>query len=87
MLYALGDLAGARAAYERALVIDQKVYGPDHLNVAIRLNNLGGVLKALGDSHGARDALEQALFILEMSLPPGHPSIQQVEWNLAGLGK
>jgi hypothetical protein len=46
------DLAGARAAYERALRIDEAVFGPEHPNVAIRVNNLGGV-RAFGLWRGA----------------------------------
>ena len=30
----------------RVLSIDEQVYGPDHLNVAIRLNNLAVLLNA-----------------------------------------
>jgi hypothetical protein len=30
----LGDLCCARAAFERALRIDEAAYGPDHPNVA-----------------------------------------------------
>ncbi|MFL5337721.1 MAG: tetratricopeptide repeat protein [Geminicoccaceae bacterium] len=40
------DLAGARAAFERALAIDERVHGPDHPNVAITVNNLRLVLRA-----------------------------------------
>jgi len=49
----LGDLAGARAALERALGIDERVYGPDHPKVATSVNNLGSVLQDLGDLAGA----------------------------------
>jgi Flp pilus assembly protein TadD len=48
-----GDLAGARAAYERALGVD-----PRHSPVAL---NLGLVRAKLGDRDGARVALSQAL--------------------------
>ena len=41
---ALGELAAARAAYERALAIAEATYGPSHPEVANRLNNLGVVL-------------------------------------------
>src|SRR5690606_15387790 len=44
----LGDHAGARSAFERALRIDEATYGPDHPSVAIRVNNLGLVLQDLG---------------------------------------
>jgi hypothetical protein len=40
----LGDLAGAKAQYERALAISEAALGPDHPTVAIYRRNLGGVL-------------------------------------------
>ena len=85
MLQALGDLAAARAACERALAIDERAYGPDHPKVATDVNNLGGVLYALGDLPAARAAYERALRIREATLPPGHPAIQRVRANLASL--
>ena len=50
-----------RAAYERALKIDEKAFGPDHPIVATGVNNLGIVLQALGDLPGAKAAYERAL--------------------------
>ena len=44
VLHEMGDLAGAKAANERALKIDETTFGPDHPNVATDLNNLGLVL-------------------------------------------
>lgn len=81
----LADFAGAKAAYERALKIDEATYGPDHPDVAIDVNNLGGVLKALGDHAGAKAAYERALKIFEKFLPPNHPNIRIVRGNLESL--
>ena len=82
----VAEYAGARAAFERALAIDEKVYGPEHPSVATDVNNLGGVLRALGDLAGARAAFERALAILEARLPANHPSIRTVRANLASCG-
>ncbi len=68
VLQDLGDLAGAKAAFERALKIDEATYGPDHPNVAIRCQQLGHVLKDLGDLAGAKAAYERALKIDETTL-------------------
>ena len=81
----LGDLAGARAAYERALAIDEAAFGPHHPNVAIRVNNLGGVLKDLGDLAGARAAYERALQIRRKFLGEDHPHTVRVRGNLDSL--
>jgi hypothetical protein len=40
LLQATNRLAEAEPLMRRALEIDEKSYGPDHPNVAIRLNNL-----------------------------------------------
>ena len=74
-LFDANDAVAARAAFERALRIDEAVYGPDHTKVAIRVNNLGGVLRDLGDLAGARAALERALKINEAVYGPDHPTV------------
>ena len=87
VLQDLGDLAGARAAFERALAIDETSFGPDHPNVARDVNNLGMVLRALGDLAGARAAFERALAIFERVLGPDHPNTRTVRGNLDRLGE
>jgi tetratricopeptide (TPR) repeat protein len=85
VLRAEGDLAGARAAVERALRIDEQSFGPDHPDVAIRVNNLGMVLQDQGDLAGARAAFERALRISEKFLPAKHPNIATVRKNLQSV--
>jgi hypothetical protein len=53
----LAQFEMAKTYLQKALAIDEKVYGPDHPTVAIRVNNLGGVLKSLGDLQGAKKTL------------------------------
>ena len=48
-------------ALERALSIDERVYGPDHPRVAAVVNKLGKLLRELGDLTRARAAYERAL--------------------------
>ena len=43
MLWKQGDLAGALQHYRRALGIDEKVFGSEHPDVAIDINNIGSV--------------------------------------------
>jgi len=71
----VADLAGARAACERALAIAERAFGPDHPKVATDVNNLGSVLQALGDLAGARAACERALAIDERAFGPDHPEV------------
>ena len=70
----VADYDGARGCYERALGIDERVYGEDHASVALRLNNLGQVLQAQGDLAGARGCFERALGIFERVYGLEHPN-------------
>jgi tetratricopeptide (TPR) repeat protein len=78
----VADYHGARAAYERALKIDEAAYGPDHPNVATYVNNLGLVLQALGELAEARAAFERALKIGEAVYGPDHPNVATYVNNL-----
>ena len=44
------QLTQARPLAERALAITEAAYGPDHPDVATRLNNLAWILRALGQA-------------------------------------
>jgi tetratricopeptide (TPR) repeat protein len=78
----LGELEKARAAFERALAIEEVVYGPDHPNVARDVNNLGSVLRDLGQLEEARAAFERALAIFERVLGTEHPNVAEAANNL-----
>lgn len=43
LLAAQGKFSEAEPLFRRALAIDTKVYGPDHLRVAATLSNLGNL--------------------------------------------
>jgi tetratricopeptide (TPR) repeat protein len=81
-LHTIADYAAARAAFERALTIDEKAFGHDHPNVAIRVNNLGGVYQDLGDLPAARAAFERALAIDEKVVGAEHPNVATLVNNL-----
>ncbi len=78
-----GQPATARPLVERALRIDEAVYGPDHPTVATALSNLALVLRDLGDAAGARPLLERALRIDEAVYGPDHPTVATRLSNLA----
>jgi tetratricopeptide (TPR) repeat protein len=77
------ELIPARRLFERAFAMAEAAYGPDHPEVAIRVNNLAGVLRDLGDLAGARRGFERALAIDEAAYGPGHPKVTTDVNNLA----
>ena len=83
---ALVDLSAARAAFERALAIDEKTFGKDHPDVATDVNNLAGVYYALGDLPAARANYERALNIME-EYAPNNPNTKTARENLAQVVK
>lgn len=70
-------IADTRAAQQRALAIEEAVFGSDHPEVARTLGNLGNVQRKLGEFEVARATLQRALAIFEAAYgsdPPGrHP--------------
>ncbi len=71
----LADFDEARKCLERALKIDEKVFGLDHPSVAIKANNLGLVLRDLGEMEKAKKCFERALKIDEKVFGLDHPSV------------
>ena len=84
-LHSSGAHGEAKAAFARALRIDEAALGPDHPNVANRVNNLGGALKELGKLRDARAAFERALRIYEAALGPDHPQVAICVNNLGSV--
>ena len=81
----VGDYPNAEAFYWRALQNDEAAFGPDHPDVAVRINNLGLVLQDLGDLSGAKAAFERALQIHEAASGPDTPDVARVVSNLGGV--
>ena len=67
--------AEAERSLRRALAIAEKVYGPDHPEVATDANNIGQILKAQGDLAGALEYTRRALAIDEKVYGPDHPKV------------
>ncbi len=75
----------SRGDWERTLVPDEAVLGPEHPNTATSLNNLSFLLRAQGDLAGAKPYYERALAIREAALGPDHPNTRTVRDHLASL--
>jgi tetratricopeptide (TPR) repeat protein len=89
-LHVRSRFAEARPLYERALILAEIVFGPEHDQTSAILNNLGHLLLRAGDYRAARTALERSLAISEPALGPTHPKVGATLDNLGqaflGLG-
>jgi len=71
----LGDAAKQRELLERSLRIQEAHYGPDHVEVAVTLTNLGNAYGSLGDAAKQRELLERSLRIDEAHYGPDHVAV------------
>ncbi len=81
----LADYVNAKEILERALKIDEQVYGPDHPDVARDVNSLGSVLQDLGEFQEARKCHERALKIDEQVYGLDHPDVARDVNSLGGV--
>jgi tetratricopeptide (TPR) repeat protein len=80
-----GAYAMAEPLFRKSLNLAEKIYGPEHPNVAIHLNNLAAVLKETNRLAEAAPLMRRALAIDEKSLGPEHPKVAIRLNNLALL--
>jgi tetratricopeptide (TPR) repeat protein len=81
----LADFDEARKCLERALKIDEKVFGLDHPSVATMANNLGLVLRDLGEMEKAKSCFERSYRIFQQFFGDSHPSTRRVKANLDSM--
>ncbi len=79
---AQGRYEDARAHTERALLLERRALGDQHLEVAATLTNLGYALSMLARYDDARTALLEAIAIRERALGRDHPLVAQAESRL-----
>jgi tetratricopeptide (TPR) repeat protein len=82
-----GQLRAAEPFFHRALAIDERSIGPEHPNVAIRLNNLALLLHDTNRLGEAEPLFRRALAMGERSYGPEHPEVAPYLSNLAVLLK
>jgi tetratricopeptide (TPR) repeat protein len=87
VLLGKGDLEGALKYQQRALTIDEKVYGPQHSDVATTTNNIAVILKEKGDLEGALKYQQRALSIDEKVYGPEHPNVARDANNIGTILK
>ena len=85
LLYSKGLFAEAEPFMRRALEIDESVYGSDHPEVSIDLNNLAQLLQATNRLDEAEPLIRRALSSDEASYGHDHPRVAIRLNNLAHL--
>jgi len=81
----LAAFAEARVSHQRALTIEESVYGLTHPEVACTLGNLSNIQQLLGEFDAARTSLQRALAIFEAVYGPSDPEVAKALGNLGAL--
>ncbi|MBY0545563.1 MAG: tetratricopeptide repeat protein [Gammaproteobacteria bacterium] len=81
-LYLCGDANVALDIYQYALLLAERHYGKDNLEIAIALENLGNAYGDLGDATQQKALQERALVIQERHYGPDHPEVAITLVNL-----
>jgi tetratricopeptide (TPR) repeat protein len=84
-LHEKGKYQEAVNVAEKALIVAENTYGPNHLNVAVCLNNLALLYDELGKYEEAEPLYRRSLTITRRSLGSEHPDVATTLDNLAGL--
>lgn len=84
-LFRKGEYDRAVIAAKRALDLAEKSFGPDHLNVALSLNNLALMYKTKKQFADAEPLYKRSLMIRENAMGPDHSSVAESLNNLAEL--
>ncbi|HEY4180814.1 MAG TPA: serine/threonine-protein kinase [Kofleriaceae bacterium] len=79
------SFAEARPHFERALALRQASVGPDHLDIALILSNLGTCYNAAGDLAKAHDSFDRSIAIRERMFGKESPMLAAPLNNLADM--
>jgi tetratricopeptide (TPR) repeat protein len=80
-----GQLATAQTMLERAVVVDERVYGENHLQVAAALEDLGMIHKHRGDWLTAKGLVDRAIAMKRSLCEPDDPRVAMGLVNLAAI--
>ncbi len=73
--------------YLRSLELKERLFGAEHLEVGLTLNNLGLYYKSIGRLAESRSAYQRALPIFQIAFGGSHPNVGDLLYNLAQLLK
>jgi tetratricopeptide (TPR) repeat protein len=79
-----GHYAEAEPLYREALALAEKLFGPDHAEVSVILNNLAVLYKYTGKFDEAEALYQRALAITEKNLGPDHTEVAIIYHNFSG---
>ena len=85
LLQLRGRFEEAEPLLLRALEIDEKTVGKEHVNIATRLNNLAVLHVARREFCEAEGLFRQSLEIIERCFPKDHPRVALALNNLADV--
>ena len=71
--------------YIRSLELKERLFGTDHIEVAMTLNNLGLYYKSTGRMEEAAGAYRRALAIFEREWGASHPAVGDLLYNISQL--
>lgn len=80
-----GDLILALQTHRRALALAERVFRPDHPEIAEGLREMARPMVDLGDLEGAKNARGRGLAIAQRELGPGHPRVANLLNDLANI--
>jgi serine/threonine protein kinase len=83
----LGDLAGGKTLFQRALPLHEKVLSPDDPAIANTLVNLGAIENYMGHTLDGRPFLERAIAILEKHADTEGDALSNARNGLASIYK
>jgi tetratricopeptide (TPR) repeat protein len=71
--------------YEKSIKIEQKIFSPNHPDLATSYSNIGLVYTNMGKYPQALSYYEKALEILQKTLPENHPDLATSYNNIGGV--
>ena len=80
-----GKFQEALTSFRKSLLIREKFYSDDHLDIAENLNNMGCVLRRLGHYEEAKKFFERPLKVREKHFPDGHSATAQSLNNIGTI--
>ncbi|XP_046847655.1 uncharacterized protein LOC124441248 isoform X6 [Xenia sp. Carnegie-2017] len=78
----MGEYEKAKDFYERAIEIETRTFGLDHVDIAAMYNNLGSVYRDMGEYEKAKDFYERAIELETKAFGPDHVNIATTYNNL-----